>query len=99
VATNTQTKTQKHSTTALEAQYKVIMHNDDITTMEFVVRILQQIFDKSKDEATRIMFDIHNNGEAVCGIYDKETAWAKKLMVETHAKRENFPLKCTIEKE
>ncbi|PSM52494.1 ClpAP chaperone-protease complex specificity factor [Campylobacter blaseri] len=79
--------------------YNVILHNDDKTTMDFVVDILIQIFNKSFDEAVETMLKIHNSGQAICGTYQKEIAISKQKAVLNSAKVANFPLQCTIEKE
>lgn len=94
-----QSETQKKTKIFLPKLYNVILHNDDKTTMDFVVDILVQIFNKSFDEAVEIMLIIHNSDKAVCGTYSKEVALCKQSAVHTSAKAANFPLKCTIEKE
>jgi ATP-dependent Clp protease adaptor protein ClpS len=78
-------------------QFKVVMHNDDYTTMDFVVRVLMQVFRKSQEQATQIMLRIHNTGKAVCGVYTEEVAETKVTMVKTMAKNEGYPLKCSME--
>ena len=80
-------------------RYKVLMHNDDYTTMEFVVYVLQRVFGKSLSDAQDIMLKIHNQGMAVCGIYTYEIAESKLLRVQQLAKQKEFPLKCSIEVE
>ncbi|HOJ49646.1 MAG TPA: ATP-dependent Clp protease adaptor ClpS [Spirochaetota bacterium] len=79
--------------------YKVIMHNDDITTMDFVVKVLIEIFNKPPYEAIEIMLFIHNNGQAIVGKYIFDIAMTK--IEETHnlARENGFPLKCTIEED
>lgn len=78
--------------------YRVLLHNDDYTTMEFVVELLMHIFKKSIEEATRIMFNVHRNGKGVCGIYTYEVAETKVAMVHELARERGFPLKSTMEK-
>ena len=78
--------------------YKVIMHNDDYTTMEFVVHILQKVFNKTSNEAYRIMMIIHRSGSAVCGIYPHAIAETKIAEVEHEAQANDFPLNCSMEK-
>ncbi|RME60482.1 MAG: ATP-dependent Clp protease adapter ClpS [Candidatus Dadabacteria bacterium] len=78
-------------------KFKVILLNDDYTTMEFVVDILEKVFNKSPSEATKIMLKVHNEGQAVCGIYPKEIAEAKVETVHRLARKEGFPLMCTME--
>nr|WP_319493808.1 ATP-dependent Clp protease adapter ClpS [uncultured Desulfobacter sp.] len=79
--------------------YKVLLHNDDYTTMEFVVDILVQVFGKSLEKATQIMLNVHNKGKAVCGIYPREIAETKVQTVHHLASSKGFPLKSTMEKE
>ncbi len=80
-------------------RYKVILHNDDYTTMEFVVEILVNVFGKSLEKATQIMLNVHNKGKAVCGIYPREIAETKVETVHHLAGSRGFPLKSTMEKE
>jgi ATP-dependent Clp protease adaptor protein ClpS len=79
--------------------YKVLLHNDDYTTKAFVVEILVVIFNKSIDEATRLMWQIHRNGIGVCGIYPYEMAETKVNIVKKTARENGFPLKTTMERE
>ena len=79
------------------SMYKVLMHNDDYTTMEFVIFVLQNIFGKSKEEATAIMLKIHTEGLGMCGIYTYEIAETKVMKVSKEARKVGHPLKCTIE--
>ena len=79
--------------------YKVLIHNDDYTTMEFVVAILMSVFNKSMDEATIIMLNVHKKGIGLCGVYTYEVAETKVNTVHTVARKEGFPLKCTMEKD
>jgi ATP-dependent Clp protease adaptor protein ClpS len=83
----------------LPKKYKVLLHNDDYTTMEFVIMVLEKIFHKSLAEAQQIMLNIHNTGLGVCGIYTFEVAETKQLQVKRSAKENGHPLKCTIEAE
>lgn len=77
--------------------YKVILHNDDFTTMEFVVEILQGIFHKSEADATAIMLNIHRNGMGVAGIFTKEIAETKVAETMQAAEEAEYPLLCTME--
>lgn len=77
--------------------YRVIMHNDHYTTMDFVVQILINIFKKSAAEATKIMLEIHRKGNAVCGVYTYDIALTKISQVHEIAKQYEFPLKCSYE--
>ncbi len=79
--------------------YKVILLNDDYTTMEFVVEILIDIFQKNELEAIDIMLNIHRNGKGVCGIYPYDIAETKILQVRNRARKEEYPLRAIIEEE
>ena len=79
--------------------YKVLLHNDDYTTMEFVVEILMTIFGKSLEKATQIMLNVHNKGKEICGIYPRQIAETKVETVHNLASNKGFPLKSTMEKE
>ncbi len=81
------------------SKYKVLMLNDDYTTMEFVVDILRKVFGHSTLAATSIMLNIHNHGRGLAGIYTKEIAEAKISQVHSAARSRGFPLKCEMEKE
>ncbi len=78
-------------------RYKVLLHNDDYTTMEFVVYVLQKVFHKTEAEAMQIMLSVHKNGIGVCGVYTGEVAETKVAMVAGMARKEGYPLKCTME--
>lgn len=77
--------------------YRVIMHNDHYTTMDFVIEVLMAIFNKSAAEATKIMMDIHRKGKGVCGVYTYDIALTKISEVHSIAKKNEFPLKCSYE--
>ena len=79
--------------------YKVLLHNDDYTTMEFVVMILEQIFNKSPAEAHRVMMHVHTGGVGIAGVYSHEVAETKVALTHEAAKREGHPLRCSIEPE
>ena len=81
------------------SMYRVLLINDDYTTMEFVVEILMLVFSKSVEEATQIMLNVHRVGVGLCGIYTYEVAETKVDTVDTLAKERGFPLKCSMEKE
>ncbi len=80
------------------SMYKVLLHNDDYTTMEFVVHVLMLIFHKSVEEATRIMLSVHHKGIGMCGVYTYEVAEIKVETVTRLARQQGHPLKCTMEK-
>lgn len=79
--------------------YRVLLLNDDYTTMDFVVAVLQRVFHKSEGEATRIMLNVHQQGAGLCGLYPFEIAETKVDAVETLARENGFPLKCTMERD
>jgi ATP-dependent Clp protease adaptor protein ClpS len=83
----------------LPKKYKVLLHNDDYTTMEFVIFILQHVFQKTIAEAERIMLEVHRSGIGICGVYTYEIAESKANKVERLAKDNSHPLRCTIEPE
>ena len=78
--------------------FKVLLHNDDYTTMEFVVDLLMVVFHKSFEEATRIMLNVHKTGYGVCGVYTYEIAETKLETVHELARERGFPLKSSMEK-
>ncbi len=80
-------------------KYKVILLNDDYTSMEFVIDILVSIFHKSYDDAQNIMLDVHKKKSGLCGLYTHEIAQTKVMQVHTKAKDNGFPLKATMEEE
>ncbi len=77
--------------------FRVLMHNDDYTTMEFVVEALIAVFHKSPPEANRIMLHIHFKGAGVCGVYPFEIAETKIAKVHDLARSEGYPLRCSLE--
>ena len=91
--TLTRTRTKKPS------MYKVLMLNDDYTPMEFVVDVLQNIFQKNREEATEIMLHVHQKGVGVCGVYTYEVAETKVTQTVDYARKNQHPLQCTLEKE
>lgn len=93
VATRTRPQTKKPSL------YKVLLLNDDYTPMEFVVEVLVRIFNKSPEEAARIMLHVHQNGVGLCGVFTFEVAETKVAQVMDAARRAQHPLQCTMEKE
>jgi ATP-dependent Clp protease adaptor protein ClpS len=91
VATESETRLEK------PPLYKVLIHNDDYTTMEFVVFVLQKVFQHEEAEAVRIMLQVHVQGKGVAGVYTYEIAETKVAEVEALAHAREFPLLCTVE--
>jgi len=79
--------------------FKVLLHNDDYTSMDFVVEVLTGIFHKSHAQAEQIMLQIHEKGKAICGVYSFEIAQTKAQQVKQSAKQNEFPLLATIEED
>ena len=92
VLLETKPKTKKPS------MYNVLLLNDDYTPMEFVVLVLESVFNKKQEEATQIMLHVHKNGVGVCGTFTYEVAEAKCKSVMDLAKKHEHPLQCTMEK-
>ena len=80
-------------------RFKVLLHNDDYTTTDFVVDILVRFFHKQPAEATQIMLQVHHKGVGVAGVYPKDVAETKILEVETEARTQGMPLRLTMEPE
>jgi ATP-dependent Clp protease adaptor protein ClpS len=78
--------------------YRVLLLNDDYTPMEFVISILQAFFNKDAQEATQIMLQVHHNGVGECGVYTYEIAETKVSQVMDHARKNQHPLQCIMEK-
>ena len=93
VATKTKPRTKKPS------MYKVLLLNDDYTPMEFVVHVLEGLFGKGLEDATRIMLHVHRRGVGVCGVYSYEVAESKVGQVVDLARKNEYPLQCTMEKD
>jgi ATP-dependent Clp protease adaptor protein ClpS len=79
--------------------YKVVLHNDDYTTMEFVVSILRDVFNRSEIDAIRIMLHVHIRGAGIAGVYTYEVAETKAAKATELARVQEFPLLCTVEQE
>jgi ATP-dependent Clp protease adaptor protein ClpS len=92
VITRTRTQTKRPS------MYRVLLLNDDYTPMEFVISILQAFFNKDAQEATQIMLQVHHNGVGECGVYTYEIAETKVSQVMDHARKNQHPLQCIMEK-
>jgi ATP-dependent Clp protease adaptor protein ClpS len=95
----TSTKTRSHLRLSPPVLWKVILHNDDFTTQEFVVWVLQSVFRKDEAEAVRIMLEVHRKGRGVAGIYPYDVADTKAAQVKAMAEAKEFPLLCTVEPE
>ena len=96
-------KIEEEIETSLELEepkmFKVLLHNDDYTSMDFVVDVLMSIFHKNATEAEQIMIQIHEKGIGVCGVYSFEIAQTKAEQVRQKAKQNEFPLLATIEED
>ena len=79
--------------------YRVLLHNDDYTTMEFVVEILMYVFNKSPESAAKIMMNIHQKGLGECGVFTYEIAETKVDTVHNLARESGYPLRCSMEQE
>lgn len=78
-------------------KWKVVLYNDDFTPMDFVVEVLMRFFGHSQERATAIMWQVHNEGKGVCGVYPKEIAETKMMQVNRHSRAHGHPLLCQIE--
>ena len=94
-STEVQHKTEE--TTQRPRMYKVLFHNDDYTTMEFVVSVLMTVFHHSEAESFRIMMHVHTNGLGVAGVFTREIAETKTAQTTALARKNEFPLEVTIE--
>ncbi len=77
--------------------YRVMLLNDDYTPMEFVVDVLQKIFSMDRQQATRVMLEVHTKGEGVCGVFTYEIAETKVAQVNSFSRQHEHPLLCTME--
>ncbi len=91
VATDERIRTKK------PRQFKVVLHNDNYTTMEFVVMVLMKFFHKNETEATHIMLSVHHKGQGIAGVYNKDVAETKVHEVTSFAQESGMPLKLTAE--
>lgn len=94
-----------HGLSVLEAKpkvkrpplYKVVLHNDDYTPMEFVVLLLEQFFGMPREKATQVMLQVHTRGKGVCGVFTKDVAETKVELVNEYARQNQHPLLCAME--
>lgn len=80
------------------SMYKVLLLNDDFTPMDFVIVVLQRFFGMDKEQATRIMLQVHNEGRGLCGLYPRDIAATKVEQVSAFARQHQHPLACIMEK-
>lgn len=95
----TDVSVEERTTTEKPRLYKVLLHNDNFTTMEFVVAILMAVFNRSENDAIAIMLHVHRLGVGVAGVYTYEIAETKVSKVKAMAKEAQYPLLCTLEPE
>jgi len=93
------TETQSERKLKRPQLYKVLFHNDNYTTRDFVVAVLREVFHKSESDATAIMLHVHNTGIGVAGVYTYDVARTKIEVVEALARENEFPLRLTMEPE
>lgn len=98
-ATDTGTVTKDRVKVKKPKLFKVILLNDDYTSMDFVVAVLESIFRKTPSEAVQIMLKVHHEGQGLCGVFSREIAEAKVRAVQEKARTEGFPLRCVMEEE
>ncbi|HQR38268.1 MAG TPA: ATP-dependent Clp protease adaptor ClpS [Blastocatellia bacterium] len=92
-------RTRTSERTARPPLYKVLLHNDNFTTMEFVVRVLVDVFHRSETDAVRVMLEVHNNGVGIAGVYSYEIAETKAAKAIRLAREREFPLMCSLQEE
>lgn len=81
------------------SMYRVLLHNDDFTPMDFVVQVLQVFFHKDVAQANKIMLEVHEKGIGLCGVYPRELAETKAVLVSEKARENQYPLRCTFEED
>lgn len=96
--TGTHVLVQPRQQTKTPSFYKVVMLNDDFTPRDFVVHVLQKFFQRSEAEATQVMLNVHHQGSGVAGVYTFEIAETKAYQCNEYARKNQHPLKCTVEK-
>ena len=92
-------KLETNPKTKIPALYRVLMMNDDYTPMEFVIEVLENFFQKSREESTQIMLHVHQRGVGVCGVYAYDVAETKAMQVMNYARKYEHPLQVQLEKE
>lgn len=97
--TATRTRVRPEKSVRSPRRYRVVLHNDDFTTMEFVIFVLEQFFGKSRSEATSLMLEVHVEGSCIAGRYSREVAETKVEEVSREAHRQGMPLLATAEPE
>lgn len=80
------------------SMYKVVLHNDDYTPMDFVIDVLTRFFNMQYEKASEVMLQVHYEGKAICGVFTAEIAETKVQQVSTYAKEHEHPLLCTMER-
>lgn len=80
------------------SMYQVVLLNDDYTPMEFVVEILESFFNHDRIKATQVMLNVHNNGKGICGVFTKDVAETKVMLVNQYSRESQHPLLCELEK-
>jgi ATP-dependent Clp protease adaptor protein ClpS len=99
MATNIDLELDEETIVKYPKKYKVLILNDDYTSMEFVIDILMSIFHKSIQEAENIMLEVHKKQKGVCGVYTNEIAETKVMQVHKRARESGFPLRAEMEEE
>ena len=94
-----QTGVQERERTAVPKRFKVLLYNDDYTSMDFVVEILEGVFRKSPAEAVQVMLQVHKEGRGVAGVYPKDVAETKVLQVHDLARAAGYPLRSGLEED
>ncbi|KQX43120.1 ATP-dependent Clp protease adaptor ClpS [Devosia sp. Root436] len=97
--TETGTITKTRSKTKRPNLYRVLLLNDDYTPMEFVILVLQDVFNKSREDAEQVMWHVHQKGVGECGVYPYEVAETKVTRVMDTARKNQHPLQCVMEKQ
>jgi ATP-dependent Clp protease adaptor protein ClpS len=92
-------ETVERTVTKKPRRYAVVLHNDDYTTMEFVVHVLMRLFHKNETQATQIMLHVHHKGYGIVDLFTRDVAETKADLVTAYAKEHGHPLKCTAEPE